>query len=257
MTGQILIIDALSNRRIQLQALLDTACYDVHQAESQLAGLSRIKTDVPDVVIIAHDLPGLNLRQFCKTLRLNPKTQLTTVMVAVPRENHSARISALSAGAADVVEYSLEANDLRARLRNFMRLRQTSEDTRIPMSPNTALGFAEEQRQFENPVQVTVMSGTACAVADILAETSRLTVTMTSNAEMRRAPDPDTDVFVLIETTQSIRVPRPDRGVAQQTPHSRHAGILYVDGTARPTSGPSPLDLGAHDQFRRIFPRTN
>lgn len=90
MPGYILIIDAMSNRRIHLRAQLDTAAYPVELVESQSEGLVRIRQDSPDVVIVADDLPGLRLRQFCKLLRTSSKTQLTTIVVAVQRENHSA-----------------------------------------------------------------------------------------------------------------------------------------------------------------------
>jgi two-component system, cell cycle response regulator len=247
-SGQILIIDALSNRRIHLRAILDTACYDVDQAESQLEGLSRIRSAVPDVVILAHDLPGLKLQQFCKALRHNPKTQFITVMVAVPRENHSARISALTAGAADVIEYMLEPDDLKARLRSFMRLRQTSKDACLATDATRTLGFAEEQRRFEKPVFVTTVANDIADIPADLLSHQRLNVTISSPQDVRRSPGTNAEVFVLFESGNPLEY-RDLLGALRSNAQSCHAGLLYVAKASSKPFAPSPLDLGAHDQI--------
>lgn len=251
MPGQILIMDALSNRRIHLRAILDTACYDVDQAASQTEGLRRIRTAPPDVVIVAHDLPGLGLQQFCKRLRLDPKTQFTTVIVAVPRENHSARISALTAGAADVVEYMNDPDDLQARIRSFMRLRQTRRDTALAASPSQALGFAEEQRRFEKPVSVTIVADGPVDIPASLANSRDLVVSVTSMQEARRPAGAESDVYVVYETAD----PAENRNLLaalRSNAATCHAAILYVTGHKGPHSVSAPLDLGAQDQVTTL-----
>lgn len=249
MSGHVLIIDALSNRRIHLRAQLDTAAYAVDLAESQMEGLMRIQDDPPDVVIIADDLPGLRLRQFCKTLRAHTRTQLTTIVVAVACENHSARVSALIAGAHDVIDHQSDPGDLKARLRNFMRIRQFTEDTRHQAGTDRLSGLAETGPDFAPKTVATfIASGDITDVSSRMSELSEETgfVTRIMSAQTaRRQPDPDTDVYVLFEIGQSTEA-RDLLGALQSHPTSRHARILFV--TDSTIAAASPLDLGAQDQ---------
>jgi two-component system cell cycle response regulator len=249
-SGHVLIIDAMSNRRIQMQAVLDTACYKLCFAESQLEGLSRIKEDVPDVVILAHDLPGLKLPKFCRLLRETPALQLVSVIVAVPRENQSARLAALTAGATDVIEYSVDASELQARIRSYVRILQASQEIQQRTGPNREFGFAEHQKAFESAIRVTVVQETmvreglsTCFDADthIGIETRHVSL-----AHARRGLTENCDVIVLFESSDAIQS-RDTLGALRVHPKTRHAAILYVAASDnKPES--SPLDLGAQDQ---------
>lgn len=249
MSGHVLIIDALSNRRIQMRAQLDTAAYAVDLAESQRDGLIRIEADAPDVVIIADDLPGLRLRQFCKTLRAHARTQLTTIVVAVSRENHSARVSALIAGAHDVIDYRSDPADLRARLRNFMRIKQATEDTRCQTHRTPVSGLAEPVPEFSPKTVATFIP--AGDIADVttriaaMAPEAAFEANLMSSQTARRQPDPQTDVHVIFETGPTLDA-RDLLAALLTHPDSRHSRILFVTDSG--AAAASPLDLGAHDQ---------
>ena len=249
MPGSVLIIDAMSNRRIQLRSRLDTAAYPVDMAESQAEGLARIRQDPPDVVIIADDLPGLRLRQVCKLLRSNPQTQLTTIVVAVQRENHSARVSALRDGAYDVIDQSADSTDLKARMRSFLRTRHLSEDTQAPSVPQAAQGMAEAVPDFAPKVVATFVTSTALdgtpPLNAAITPATGIDARTVSAQTARRTPNAETDVYVLIEPPQGDEA-RETLSALLTHPASRHSRILFVtDCTAQRAS---PLDLGAHDQ---------
>ena len=247
MSGHVLIIDALSNRRIQLQALMDAACYRLDQAESQMDGLSRIKSDPPDVVIVAHDLPGLRLPQFCKALRLSPATRLTTVLVAVPSENHSARVAALIAGASDVIEYRTTTSELQARLRNFTRLRQMSEEVRLRSGPMEQLGFSEAQTAFskQSVVALICADDTEAEHAKRFAESADFDLHILGANTAKRGLDPAPDVIVLFDAADPLLM-RDVLGALRTQDAARHAAVLYVTRNHGPGTA-SPLDLGAQD----------
>lgn len=250
MAGHVLIIDAMSNRRIQMQAVLDSACYKLSFAESQLDGLSRIKSDVPDVVIVAHDLPGLKLVKFCRVLRSDPALQLISVIVAVPRENQSARLSALNSGASDVIEYSITPSDLQARIRSYVRMLQASQEIRQRTAPTSEFGFAERQETFSSAIRVTVVhedtdqrrlrSGFESDGPNDVA------ITHMTCDQARRAPPESSDVVVLFEPSGAGKG-HDTLGALRVHPHTRHAAILYVAGAGGAHES-SPLDLGAQDQ---------
>ncbi|SHH93555.1 response regulator receiver modulated diguanylate cyclase [Marivita hallyeonensis] len=223
----------------------------VDHAERQLDGLSQIRATPPDVVIIAHDLPGLKLASFCKLLRANPKTQLTAVLVAVPTENHSARVAALSAGAADVIEYAVDASDLQARLRSFMRQQCSLRDTRTRTGIADAVGFAEDQILFEQTARVATILCTDCA--DLVARTTALgagtdhRTSILSAEDARRGLPEAYDVCVIWEAGQP-NTARHLLGILKSTPITRHSKILFVADSSSKLSPVSPLDIGAADE---------
>ena len=247
MPGHVLIIDAMSNRRIHLRAQLDTAAYQVDLAGSQAEGLMKIRQDAPDVVIVADDLPGLRLRQFCKALRASPPSQLTTVVVAVRRENHSARVSALNDGAFDVIDQTADSPDLKARVRSFLRTRQSFQDVRAQSMPHQAHGLSEPVQDFAHGIVATYVRSTPTATDDFHhvfdSETGIETRVQASQAA-RRDPDADTDVYILVETDHGNEA-RETLASLLTHPVGRHSRILFV--TDRVCTSASPLDLGAHD----------
>ena len=248
MSGQVIIIDAICNRRILLSAQLDSHSFFVRHAESRAEGQALITERVPDTIIVSHDLPGLNLRQMCKALRRNENTQHVAVIVAVPTENHSARISALSEGAADVIEYSIDAASLRARLRNFMRLIQTERETSRQIGPARAPGFSELALPIHKPVTTLV------SPKELLSEiqfdaADYLTVLHATPEQVRRNPDPAIEVFVIFETAQAAE--SHDLIAALRVhPSTRNSRILFVTREKRGSTA-SPLDLGADDEVPR------
>lgn len=249
MPRSVLIIDAMSNRRIHLRAQLDTSAYPVDLAETQAEGLAIIRRDPPDVVIVADDLPGLRLRQFCKLLRNKTQTQFTTVVVAVQSENQSARVSALVDGAHDVIDVNADASDLKARVRSFMRSSTPSDRAPRQARAHEAVGLAEAIPEF---APKTIASFVAHEPRDNFHELLRcatrdtgIEIRLTSPNVARRDPDAECDVFILLEDQpdDSIR----DTLVALRNhPDGRDSRILFVTDCIYQSA--SPLDLGADDQ---------
>lgn len=249
MQRSVLIIDALSNRRIHLRAKLDTEAYPVDLAETQAEGLALIRKEPPDVVIIAHDLPGLRLRQFCKLMRSNTQTQFTTIVVAVQSENQSARVSALVDGAHDVIDLNSDRAELKARIRSFMRVGDLTEGLCRDSQPRVMTGLAEVMPEFA-PKTIASFVGSPAengfhGVLSNVAQEAGIEVRPTSPHRARRDPDAGSDVYILLEThtDDSSR----DTLVALKShPVSRDSRILFV--TDFSSQGASPLDLGADDQ---------
>ncbi|PWL33640.1 MAG: hypothetical protein DCO97_18455, partial [Marivita sp. XM-24bin2] len=246
-TGTVLIIDAMSNRRIHLRAPLDTTAYEVDMAATQAEGLALIRKEAPDVVIIADDLPGLHLRKFCKLLRTKPQTQLTTIVVAVQRENQSARVSALIDGAHDVIDTFADSADLKARLRKFMRIKNRAAAVHS-QTPHDH-GLAEPITGFDRRANVTLVTKLAAdhgssLLCDLPVEPG-LNISHQTPEDVRRTPNEETDVFVLFESKTEDET-RDTLAILKSHAASCDSRVLFVtDVTGR---GSSPLDLGADDQ---------
>ena len=202
MQRSVLIIDAISTRRIHMRAQLDTAAYPVDLADTQTEGLALIRKDPPDVVIIADDLPGLRLRQFCKTLRGNTQTQFTTVVVAVRSENQSARVSALVDGAHDVIDMNSDGVDLKARVRSFMRTSGQSEGGYRQPQTQAVTGLAEAVPEFAPKTVASFVARDSeiwfDKILNDVSAASSIDIRPTSARLARRNPDVESDVYILL-----------------------------------------------------------
>lgn len=246
-TGTVLIIDAMSNRRIHIRARLDTTAYEVDMASTQAEGLALIRKEAPDVLIVADDLPGLRLRKFCKLMRSQPQTQLTTIVVAVQRENQAARVSALIDGAHDVIDTCADAADLKARLRKFMRTKNRAAASRS-QTPHIQ-GMAEPLADFDRQANVTFVTTPAsdhCSTFkyDLPVKLGFKIFNQTPE-DVRRTPHEGTDVFVLIEDNTEDET-RDVLATLKSHPASCDSRVLFVTDVAGRNA--SPLDLGADDQ---------
>lgn len=249
MPAHILIIDPLPNRRIHWHARLDTAAFDVSLSDTLSDGLAVAKARAPDVLLIPHDLPGLAMPRLCKTLRANPATQHTSVLVSVPNENLSSRVAALIAGAADVIDQGIASAELHARLRNLMRMHRTSGTADLPAMPASEKGFAEAGPSFHRRTNVVVLfdenATDARARALRLQNETELSLATLPFSEAKRGVERNCDVLVLFDNANPVQA-LDILGAVRTHKDTRDTPVLFVCAS-NPAVMPSPLDLGAQD----------
>lgn len=103
-----------------LRATLAANGYEVLEAATVHAGLTLALGESPDVVVLDLGLPDGDGLDLLKTLRL---TSAVPVLVLSARDDESAKVAALDAGADDYVTKPFGADELMARLRVSLRHR--------------------------------------------------------------------------------------------------------------------------------------
>lgn len=124
MGRRILIVDDIATNRIVLKVKLAAACYDTAQAATGAEALRRATADRPDLILLDLGLPDMDGLDVLRRLRRDPGTRAIPVIVISARSGAEARISALDAGADEILPKPVDDPVLLARVRSLLRARE-------------------------------------------------------------------------------------------------------------------------------------
>lgn len=158
MSGQVLIVDGSATNRILLRARLMAAGYDVTTAADGTAALSAARLGLPDIVLTAADLADMGVDALIGQLRSDPATADIAVLAHAGPDDRQARLSALRAGAEDVLTRDGDTSALLARMRNLMRARASLSDLCLGAPQANALGLAEAAAAPPEPPGTVVLA---------------------------------------------------------------------------------------------------
>ncbi|MEM6589094.1 MAG: diguanylate cyclase [Pseudomonadota bacterium] len=252
MTGHVLIVDALATNRIVLKATLTASFYMVTQAANGREATSICASDAPDLIIIGADLPDMHVGNLIKRLERICPMPAPPVMMLLPQDDTSARLSGLQAGVADVMAHPLNEDELFARLRALLRQRRYDSDLVMHANTAAAFGFSEAKAEFAGPERAAVLSSTRDAARDICAGLDRYcrhTLMPFTHAEagtiLTGASRPDI-ALLHIETTEEQAGLR-SLATLQAGTSGRDLRIIALDELERPGHTAKLLDMGACD----------
>jgi len=120
-----LVIDDEVQIRRLLRVVLESAEYQVHEAETAAQGLTDAATRRPDVVLLDLGLPdsdGVNVLR-----RLREWSKVPVIVLSV-RDDEEGKVAALDAGADDYVTKPFSSAELLARLRAAQRKTRPEEE---------------------------------------------------------------------------------------------------------------------------------
>lgn len=105
---RILIVDDDPRFCRAVQIALGSRDFEVLDAADGQTALDSIAADVPDLVVLDWNMPGMNGIQTCRALR--ERSQVPVIMVSADRSN--SREAALQAGANDYLRKPFSCKDL-------------------------------------------------------------------------------------------------------------------------------------------------
>jgi len=139
----ILVVDDNTLLRRVTVKILEDAGYTVSEAETGLAGLTRARTDQPDLILLDLMLPDINGNEVCRRLKADPATAQIHILVITGYDAESAhRTEVLEAGADGYVQRPIPNRELIARVEALLRLKRVQDDLR---AANARLQEREER----------------------------------------------------------------------------------------------------------------
>jgi putative two-component system response regulator len=143
---KILIVDDESASRAALEMLLRREGYEVHDASDGSSALAECSSFRPDLVLLDVLMPGINGFEVCRRIKATPETRLTPVVLITGLSDTEDRIQGINAGADDFLSKPIDVNELLARTRSLIKLKQYTDDLENAESVLFSLALSIEAR---------------------------------------------------------------------------------------------------------------
>ena len=125
-TTRILVVDDEPEIRRVFTLILNAAGYDVLEASTGRHGLQLAREKRPDLVLLDVLLPDLNGMEVCKQIKSDPDLRdVFVILISGGATNATHKVEGLESGADDYMVKPLVPEELRARIRTILRLRDT------------------------------------------------------------------------------------------------------------------------------------
>jgi signal transduction histidine kinase len=123
----ILVVDDQEPNLRVVGALLTRAGFDVVPALSGPEALERLKTSPPDCVLLDMRMPGMDGFVVLEKLRADPETKHLPVVFLTAETDREVLVRAFDAGAVDYITKPFVAEELMARVRTHVELKQSRD----------------------------------------------------------------------------------------------------------------------------------
>ena len=117
----LLIVDDEPSIRSVLERAFSKAGFAVVAVSTGEAGLSEIKRNKPDIVILDLNMPGISGQDVCREIRRNPASEGVAVLIITGRIAEGLPASLLDQGADDYVSKPFDLLELVARVKAILR----------------------------------------------------------------------------------------------------------------------------------------
>ncbi len=146
MSGRILIVDDQAAARLALTTLLRREGFEVHETSSGDEALSQCASFRPDLILLDIVMPGISGFEVCRRIKATPEGRLTPVVLITGLSETEDRIKGINAGADDFLSKPIDINELLARTRSLLRLKQYTDELENAESVLFALAQSIEAR---------------------------------------------------------------------------------------------------------------
>ncbi|MGH9698285.1 MAG: response regulator [Candidatus Acidiferrales bacterium] len=146
MPGKILIVDDESAARAAMEMLLRREGFVVRDASNGEAALAECAAFRPDLILLDILMPGLNGFEVCRRIKATPETRLTPVVLITGLSATEDRIQGINAGADDFLSKPIDFNELMARARSLLRLKQYTDELENAEAVLCSLALSIEAR---------------------------------------------------------------------------------------------------------------
>jgi adenylate cyclase len=148
--SRILVVDDVAQNRRLLEAVLSPLGHVVTGAASGREALDLIAAEPPDLVLLDILMPEMDGYEVCRILRADPTTQMLPIVMLTSSGDQD-KVRSIEAGADDFIARPLDQQELAARVRSLLRIKQYHDTVQAQ-----AAELAEWNRTLESRVQAQV-----------------------------------------------------------------------------------------------------
>jgi cyclic di-GMP phosphodiesterase len=168
MPERILIVDDESAARSALSTLLRREGFEVVDASDGATALAKCITFRSDLILLDIMMPGMNGFEVCRRVKATPETKLTPVILITGLFSTEDRIRGINAGADDFLSKPFDFNELLARARSLLRLKQFTDELENAEAVLFSLAHSIEARDLYTRGHCERLAGMSARLGETL-----------------------------------------------------------------------------------------
>lgn len=142
----ILVVDDHRLNAELLREMLGTRGYHAIVVSSAADAELQIRRDAPDLILLDVIMPGKTGYELCRELKDDPATRLIPVVMITGLNAHEDRLKAIEAGADDFLTKPVSPEELFARVKSLLKLKEFTDELETAESVLCTLGLSVEAR---------------------------------------------------------------------------------------------------------------
>jgi putative two-component system response regulator len=143
---RILVVDDQPSIAGLMSQLLTMRGYDVITAADAEQAEAEVHRQAPDLILSDVMMPGKSGYEFCRSLKENPATRLIPFVLITGLSDSTDKVRGIDAGADDFLNKPVLAEELIARVRSLLRLKEFTDELETVDSVLCTLGLIVEGR---------------------------------------------------------------------------------------------------------------
>jgi len=118
---KILIVDDELDTLLPLKRALEMEGYNIIEAQDGLDALEKVRSEIPDLVLLDLMLPRLNGFEVCQRLKQAEATSYIPIIMLTAKGETSDKVEGIEIGADDYVTKPFDLAELKARIKAVLR----------------------------------------------------------------------------------------------------------------------------------------
>lgn len=143
---RVLVVDDNPNTMTLMRDILASRGYDVVAVPDAAQAEAEISRRVPDIVLSDVVMPGKSGYELCRELKGNPATRLVPFVLITGLSEREDRVHGIEAGADDFLSKPIFPEELFARVKSLIKLKEFTDELETAESVLCTLGLSVESR---------------------------------------------------------------------------------------------------------------
>ena len=143
---RVLVVDDNPNTMTLMRDLLSARGYDVVAVPDAASAEAEILSRLPDLVLSDVVMPGKSGYELCRELKENPATRLVPFVLMTGLSEREDRVRGIEAGADDFLSKPIFPEELFARVKSLIKLKEFTDELETAESVLCTLGLSVESR---------------------------------------------------------------------------------------------------------------
>jgi putative two-component system response regulator len=144
--ARILVVDDNPDTMMLMRELLEIRGYEVVAVPDANQAEAEIRRQLPDLILSDVVMPGKSGYEFCRELKENPSTRLIPFVLITGLSDREDKLHGIEAGADDFLNKPIFAEELFARVKSLLKLKEFTDELESAESVLCTLGLSVESR---------------------------------------------------------------------------------------------------------------